>query len=287
MGNEQKLLAMRALANSYLKQSKSLLREVVPIGLLAELEAWLPKRRLMDPAIFISKAMCDLEGYIYGERELKISVLAGSTAAVSDDLIDSQLDIPHTKLRLLKDYRGIVEDGSLGLFYIFNRALLGALPTYFRERFKETIRGYNKAQEDSTRLFDPTITRDEIINIKDRAGGYSILLLHAMIFPHESVIVNNPNYQRNPLTKQEALYNYGAWLSRVDDLWDATKDSSRGMKQLATEGIATWESLPAETQRMKEGLETHFSRTRVKSMIEEHYTPLIDIEIFTKYGCGR
>ena len=284
MDNEQKLLAMRKTAKIYLKRSESIIREVVPSILSKELETWLPKRRLMDPAIFISKAICNLEGHIYGERELRISVLAGSAAAVSDDLIDSKSNIPCNRLRLLEDYGRNVESGSLGLFRAFNQGLLGTLPTDFREQFKETIRQYNKAQEDSAILFYPLITRDEVMDIKDRAGGYSILLLHAMMFPNEGVMVTNPNYQRNPITKQESLYNYGAWLSRVDDLWDATKDGSRGMKQLATERIVTWESLPTETQRMKKGLEAHFSRARVKDMIEEHYAPLIDIEIFTKYG---
>ena len=284
MDNEPRLLAMRELAKSYLEQSVDFIRDVVPRRLLAELDAWLPKRRLLDPAIFINRAICDLEDHVYGERELKISILAGSTAAVSDDIIDSQSDISHNKLRLLEDYERSVEGGNLGLFYAFNQGLLRVLPSDFRARFKEIIDQYNRAQEDSAKLFDPSITKGEIIDIKNRAGGYSILLLHAMISSGERIIVDNLDYLRYPMTKQEALYTYGAWLSRVDDLWDIRKDRLKWMKQLATERIITWESLPSETQRMKEGLETHFPRTSVERVIEEHYAPLIDMEIFTKYG---
>jgi len=275
---------MRILAEGYLKQSERFIRAVTPKRLLAELEDWLPKRRLVDPAIFINRAICDLEGHVYGEQELKILALAGSAAAVSDDLIDSKSDIPYEKLRLLGNYEGIEESGNLGLFYAFNQGLLEALPVNFRKKFKEMIREYNKAQEDSARFFNPLITREEITDIKDRAGGYSILLLHAIIFPNESITVSNPDYKRYPKTKQEALYNHGAWLSRIDDLWDIEKDRARGMKQLATEGIITWESLSDETQRMREGLEAHFPKDRVRMVMKRYYAPLIDREMFRKYG---
>ncbi len=287
MDDEQRLLKMRTLARSYLEQSVSFVREIVPRRLSEELETWLPKRRLIDPAIFINRAICDLEDHVYGELELRISVLAGSTAAVSDDIIDSQSNIPYEKLRLLGDYKENLESGNLGLFYAFNQSLVRVLPFDFRERFKEIINQYNMAQEDSSKLFDPSITKEEIIDVKDRAGGYSILLLHAMMFPDEPVMMYNPKYLRHPTSKQETFYIFGAWLSRVDDLWDIRKDKLNGMKQLATERIVTWKSLSSETQRMKECLEAFFPRKRVEGMIEEHYSSLINSEMFDKYGGSR
>jgi hypothetical protein len=284
MDNEERLLTMRKLANDYLIQSRKIIEPFVPSRLSTVFERWLPKRRMMDPAIFINRAMCDLECSIFGDRELEISVFAGSTAAISDDLLDYQLGIDYDKLLLLGDYKETEDKGELGLFSVFNQRLTNSLPSNFRDRFNKTIVEYNRAQRDSKKLLDTEITREEIVDTKNRAGGYSILLLHAMIYPEESVNITCPDYRRVPSTKQEALYNYGAWLSRVDDLWDIDNDVSKGMKQLATEGIILWETLQEETERMKSGLKFHYSSERVEEMILRHYSPLIDRKIFAKYG---
>lgn len=283
MDNEQKLLRIRESAAEYLVESADLIRYIVPDNLLADLEGWLPGRRYMDPAIFISRALCDLEGREYRDLEFRVSVLAGSAAAISDDILDERQNIPFSQIRLFEDYEGETGKGNLGLFYVFNRSLLKSLPPDFTEKFERIIKEYNLAQEDSSRLFGD-IEDEEVIDIKNRAGGYSILLLYSMLFPENSFAVDRPVYLSPPLTKHEALYTFGAWLSRVDDLWDAKKDVSKGMKQLATKGLVTWKSLPGETLRMRKCLEDYFPEERVTKMMDKHYAPLMDIDIFTKYG---
>ena len=67
MKNEQRLLAMRTLAKDYLEQPVSFIKEVVPRRLSTELDAWLPKRRFIDPAIFINRVICDLDACAFGE----------------------------------------------------------------------------------------------------------------------------------------------------------------------------------------------------------------------------
>lgn len=287
MGDEGRLLEMRGLAEDYLAQSEGILRGFVPEKLLPVFENWLTQRRLMDPAIFINRAMCDLEGRIFGDHELKVSVLAGSAAAIADDVLDSKQGTDYSNLFLFGDHKETGERRELNLFYALNQGLMSVLPVDFRSRFGRAIMEYNRAQQDSINLFNSEITLEGITDIKDRAGGYSILLLHAMVFPDETVGVTNPNYQKRPTTKQEALYDYGAWLSRVDDLWDIRSDSSKRMRQLATEGIVSWDSLPMETERMKAGLNNYYLSRRVQEMIVKHYSPLLDRKIFEKYGGNK
>lgn len=287
MDNEGRLLEMRDLAQVYLTQSEGILRSFVPEKLSDVFEKWLTQRRLIDPAIFINRAMCDLEEKMFGDCELKVSVLAGAAAAIADDVLDFRQRTDYINLFLFGDHQETGERGELDLFYAFNQGLISLLPADFRNRFGRVIMEYNRAQQDSITLFSSKITREDIIDIKDRAGGYSVLLLHAMIFPDETVEVTNLNYQKRPATKQEALYNYGAWLSRVDDLWDIRGDSSKGMRQLATEGIVSWNSLPMETERMKTGLNKYYPSKRVEKMIVDHYSHLLDKKIFEKYAGDR
>lgn len=282
MDDEHRLLEMRTLAMKYLDESANLIRQIAPKTLLTEVENWLPKRRLIDPAIFISRAICDLESKVFGKRELYLTAIAGSAMALSDDIIDSQSEITYDKVKLLENHESNYENGLLGLFKAFNYKLIRILPPDFRWEFEEIIKHYNLAQEESMKLFSPTISREEIASIKDRAGGYSVLLLHAMMYPEEKSITKTPIYLDTPSSKQEALYSYGAWLSRVDDLWDLEKDKSKGMKQLATEGIITWDSLPFETQKMKNCLRHFFPINTVNKFVEKHYSPLINYNLFIK-----
>lgn len=285
MDNEQRLLLMREEARRYLIISERILREITPDSLIRDLESWLKKRRFIDPAIFISRALFTLEGRLFGEEELGIAAIAGAAAAISDDLVDNKTEIPYERIELLQRHDTRKED-LLGLFDTFNHTLLDNLPATFQDKYKRIIFKYNEAQRDSAKLFEKSITIKEIKDIKNRAGGYSILLLHAMMFARDFEKGGMP-YSETQRRKFLTLYSFGALLSKIDDLWDEDKDRKRGIKQLATEGIITWQKLNEETERIKVRLKKHFQAERVDDMFEQHYTYLTDEDLFRKYGVQK
>ncbi|MBA7576811.1 hypothetical protein ES708_18653 [subsurface metagenome] len=157
----------------------------------------------------------------------------------------------------------------------------------FNNLHSRIIYEYNLAQKDSRQLFNQNISKERIIEIKDKTGGYAILLLKAMIFPENDFEENDFVYTENPKTKNEALYSFGAWLSRIDDLWDIEKDNLIGLKQLATERVVTWDSIISETEKMKNGLKEYYPSSKVNQVIQKYFAPLIDKEIYRKYGVNK
>jgi len=284
MDNEKALFAIRREAEMYRGLSGVFLRESIDPNLIDYLNSWLTQRRLIDPAIFINKSLCLLEGAPFGGRELEISVYAGSVAAVSDDLIDRCGFKALDRVALFTQSNEEFDLEGIYLLDFFNRKLKEMLPLDFTKKFRKIIFEYNRAQKDSRRLFDDFISPQELIDIKDRAGGYSVLLLHAMLFPDIELHQEEypPVFDQRSIT--QSLYLFGAWLSKIDDLWDETKDRSVGMKQLATEGIVTWESLKVETNRVLGYLKSYYPETRVREMFQRYYAPLADKDMAVKYN---
>lgn len=287
MDNEQKLLLMRKEALEYLEASGKILRNITPPMFLGDLELWLKSRRLIDPAIFITRALSTLEDKLFEERVLTLATLAGAAAAISDDLIDNKAQIPYERIVLLQRNKADRSEGLLGLFDTFNNALLGNLPSTFPHQYSRLIIEYNKAQKDSARLFEDAITLNEIKDIKNRAGGYSSLLLYAIMLEGSLEQEEKKHKGRSQKKKFSELYCFGGWLSKIDDLWDEEKDREGGMKQLATEGIVTWQMLYEETEKIKKRLKGCFQADSVEKMFKEHYAYLIDEALFRKYNIKR
>ena len=222
---------------------------------------WFGDQRTINAASItktFNEAICDLENQEFDSVRRDISYFAGATARISDDLTDNKEIDPH-HVFLLNSQNENSYSNSLGLFYALNLGLESLLPFDYLYRFRETKNRYNQSQVDSLRLFEKDVTYKEIIDIKNRTGGYSAFLLYTFMFPEieDPSVGFNGDYNPNgnlPITKEGALYNLGAWLSRIDDLYDKVLDNRRGMKQLATEGLVTWKELKLETQYTFDGL---------------------------------
>lgn len=223
----------------------------------------------------IGEAVCNLENEPFDENKRQISIFAGATARVSDNLLDNRVLSPEKVFLLNLRSRENTKDSipNQKLFYALDDRLTELLPSNFILDFRQVIELYNQAQADSVKLFEQ-IDREDIISIKDRAGGYSALLSYSFLFPKFGDPTLNligcyePHNRVFPKTKAEALYNFGAWLSRIDDLCDEPYDKKICMKQLATEGCVTWDSLRQETDYTFGGLKYFYLKEKVERFRE-------------------
>lgn len=293
MTNENTLLRIRNKARESSLLSERILREFIVKypDLSDEFNSWLHERRMIDPAIFLAGSLCDLENTTFEDNIFSTSVFAGAAGTVADDIIEENTFENTTQVELLIDqsYRFTPNSKKMELFYAFDIGLNHLLPAGFPRRNNEIISRYNKAQIDSRRLFYPSITKDEIIDVRNRVGGYTLILLHGLLFPDRISSIKDVNEEYKPLSsispsKSQALYNYGAWTNRVDDLWDEEKDRKIGMKQLATEGCITWDTLPTETRYVSDGLSLYYPKDNVDKVFKEYFAPLIDKSIADKYN---
>lgn len=287
MDDQAHLLRLREDGKRYQVASSPIIRAAVPQYLWDDLDAWLRKRRLMDPAVFISLALCDLERLEFDAQRFERAVLAGAAAAIADDLIDVQSGVPYEETELFRNSHQRHTRGVLGVFAAVNRGLIVSVGPGFCRRFAAIINAYNQAQMDSAQLSTPSTSPTDILDIKTRAGGFSVLLLYALMFPQWDDAVSDVALVEEPGSQSEALYGFGAWLSRVDDLWDVDKDRAQGIRQLATEGLVTWNTLPGETATMVNRLRSYFRNTSVDTWLENHYAPLLNEELFRRHGAGE
>ncbi len=283
------LSMLRKNASEYSEEAVRIFNEYIKgsyPNLLEEYNSWIGNRRTIDPAVFINETLCDLEGRVFDGNRKIVSFFAGAAGGISDGLVDSGSVEPSEIFLLNTDgYRNKTErDQHLKLFYAFNDGLANLLPVTFCRDFINVLKEYNQAQADSIRLFDKETSCEEIIDIKNRAGGYSVILLYGFLFPEAGDLSMNLTECYDPngdlaKTKCEALYNFGAWLSRVDDLWDESHDKKKGMKQLATERCVTWGSLKQETDYTFNGLSRYYPSKRVARIFIEKFNPLTNKEL--------
>lgn len=241
-----------------------------------EYAIWFCKERNINAAIgtkVINEAVCGLEGRIFDDHKKTLSFFAGATARMSDDLLDNGIVRAKEVFLLDNDPTRTARISSLRLLYALENRLADLLPPNFSSDFRNIISLFNQAQADSAMLLKSEVTPREIIDLKNRTGGYSVLLLYSFLFPElgDLNLDFKQSYYPNgnvPRTKQEALYNFGAWLSRVDDLLDKPYDKKIGMKQLATEGLITWRKLKQETEYTFHGLSSFYPLDRVKEFRE-------------------
>lgn len=290
VNNELKLLKIQEEAQEYFEESKRLFRIYINneySHLKQENEEWLKNRRKIDPALFINKFLCSIEGVLLKGRNLEVTLYAGAAAAISDDLLDKNGTLSPDRLSLFTQQKKTLSKRE-SLFNAFNSKLIKLLPPYFPTKFDYIIQKYNQVQIDTIKLFNPEIDKEDIVNIKDRAGGYSILLLHNILFPERRQRYQELNEKYSPYSVPnsvtQALYNFGSWLSRVDDLWDRVKDSEQGMKQLATEDCITWDRIQPETKEVFENLTRFYLPSRVNNIHQEYFEALVDKSLFEKYG---
>ncbi len=291
MENEYTLLRIRSKASESSLLSERILREFIANyhDLSDEFNSWLYERRMIDPAIFLAGSLCDLEGAAFEDNIFSVSVFAGASGTIADDIIEENAFEDTTQVELLTNqtHRSIPNSKKMELFYAFDTGLNHLLPTGFARYNNEIISRYNKAQIDSRKLFCPSVTKEDVIDIRNRVGGYTLILLHGLLFPDRisSIKDVNEEYKQSPpLSKSQALYNFGAWTNRVDDLWDEEKDRKIGMKQLATEGCITWDNLPIETRYVSIGLSLYYPKDNVDKVFKEYFAPLLDKSIADKYN---
>lgn len=244
-------------------------------GFNPEYENWKKTYRLNTVAIsgFLADQLCKLEGEKFDYEKRKIAYFGASAACISDDLIDKGI----------KDFKSFrlfsKKQSGNELFDMFNSNLMKLLPEGFAEKFRNIIGFYNYSQEQTSNLLKD-IESSEVLKIKNNTGGFPLILLDRMMFPEKEDLPNDfhPNYdsikKTLPLSKDEAIFNYGAMISRIDDLNDLEWDFAEGRKSLATEGLVTWKSLKEEFNYVRGGLRDFYPKKNVDNVMDI-YSPLI------------
>lgn len=237
-----------------------------------EYERWRTTHRINTTAYcaFIAGQFCKLEGIKFDEEKRKIAYLGSAAACISDDLIDktASIDIREVYFLDTMNHQTAKREDEQGLFYAFHSGLESLLPDDFKSRFNELIGLYNKAQMWGRKLnWHPN--HEEITEIKNGTGGYPILVLYSIIFPENNDSIRDfidfyvPQEMKMPETKANAIFNYGAMISRADDLADLELDKAEGRKSLATEGLVTWKSLEQDIKYAKKGLKKFYPEKTV------------------------
>ena len=270
--------------NEFKDEAKEILANVEEEGNVCsnDYKKWQETYRINTVACssFISGQLCGLEGIDFDISRRKIAYFGSASACISDDVIDKNPDLDARRFRFLDSqyHSNGKDDETQRLFYTFHSGLENLLPNEFKERFNQLIEKYNQFQEMAGDL-KKDITPEEVLNIKNGTGGYPILLLHRMMFPRYWDIPQNfsPNYDSSniilPRTKDEAIFNFGALISRIDDLSDLEWDLKDSRKSLATEKLVTWNSLNEDIKYVKEGLARFYPDKRVKSAMRLYSAP--------------
>ena len=214
---------------------------------------------------FIARQFCKLEGMEFDEEKRKKAYLGSAAACISDDLIDKTTSIDIREVYFLDtiNHQTAKREDEQGLFYAFHSGLENLLPDDFKSRSGELIGLYNQAQMWGRKLnWHPN--HEEIIEIKNGTGGYPILLFYNIVFPENEdstrdlIPLYAPQEMKMPETKAGAIFNYGAMMSRADDLADLELDKAEGRKSLATEGLVTLKSLGQDIKYVKDGLKKFY-----------------------------
>jgi len=247
---------------------------------------WRETYRLNTVAVssFVASQLCRLENLDFNVERRKIAYFGAAAACISDDIIDKNPEIDPRAFRFLDGSYNSNESnsGNTRLFYLFHSEMERLLPQSFATNFKNLIAKYNQFQELAGDL-RKDISQNEVLNIKNGTGGYPILLLHRMMHPSDSDIQLgfSPDYdlEKNilPKTKEQAIFNYGALVSRVDDLDDLKWDLRDSRKSLATEGLVSWRSLKNDVDYVSEGLKKFYSESDVNNVMDFYSTPWMHV----------
>jgi len=137
----------------------------------------------------------------------------------------------------------------------------------------QLINKYNEAQRQGRKL-NEELSNLELTTIKNNTGGYPAILFYKIIFPCSEDFSNDfipyyaPKEEIMPKTKTHAIFNFGAMLSRLDDLSDLKLDKNSGTKSLATQGLVTWNSLNQDLKYVGGGLKAFFPEKEVDSAMQ-------------------
>lgn len=256
-------------------EADSVLKNTVSSNILASKQyaAWKKGYRLNTTIYSAHFALqfCKLEGFDFNFTRRKMAYLGSATACISDDLIDNSDDWDLDKVAFLDCEGHKIGDKSLSLFYSFHEGLQQLLPDYFIVKHSNLIDRYNTLQEKS-KLLMGDLSNKELTEIKNGTGGYPFLLLHRIMFPDREDIADDfaPCYNPQgslPSNEDHAIFNYGALISRIDDLDDLRQDISEKRLSLATRNLITWSSINQDLLYVRKGLEKFYSTDRVDEVM--------------------
>ncbi|MFA6072959.1 MAG: hypothetical protein WC758_02520 [Candidatus Woesearchaeota archaeon] len=242
-------------------------------NLEVECEKWLAQKRNRGAMVLtktITETICDLENIDFNSKEKELSYFIAAAARMADDVTDDEM-FSSIKINVLTNYdKQMTKFPELNLFYAINQKLITDLSSTFINEHKVIINKYNEAQRDGSKLFNSN-SKEEVKDIRERQGGYSALILYFLTARNQKDILEEfkgvyAPLEALPKSKLQALYNCGAWLIRLDDLWDIEEDKREGRKQLASEGLTNWKQFREESEYVFKGLKQFYSSQKIDKM---------------------
>ena len=224
----------------------------------------------------LAESFCRLEGEELTEQRCRISFLVGAAVRLSDDLIDKK-GVRPSEVNLLSPLitKDTISDPDRRLFLAFDQGLKNILPADFKLRFKDSLYNYNAVQENILSLKSNN-SLSELIDLKCRTGGHTLLLLYAMLFPEKGdgsrdfVINYDPKGRLISQSKVGAIFNCGIFEAKLDDLGDIDRDKKEGYKSLATEGLITRNTVHNQIDYLETSLNKFYPKGPVTEIVKDY-----------------
>ena len=220
----------------------------------------------------VAKQFYELEGKDLDTFSRAKAYIASATACLADDLIDNYRQQNPREAYFLDNraHKPTREGVEKNLFYQLNAILQNLLPADFQTRFGGLIQRYNIAQAESRDL--DQASPEKVVRIKDATGGYPFLLLYKILFSETAFDEGfNPDYNpkrgKLPITKSGAIFNFGAMVSRLDDLSDIRLDKLAGKKSLVSEGFTSWGKISRDIEFVRAGFNRFYPSTNVENVM--------------------
>jgi hypothetical protein len=232
----------------------------------------------------LGKEFCKLEDRNYDKQEKIKMTLLGAVSRLINDLCGGKIVGPRESSLYFQEGKvDLTGDWRKKFGYELGLELERNLPLEFRETHASLVDALNKVMIENESLTSKETSKEDIVRIRNLKGGLYNLAIYSTLFPEFGDPLSRlstyvPNRKDLPETKEQALFNLGAFFTKLDDFFDAKQDSVWGIRQQFTEGVLTVKDLDEELQFANRGLRKHYGK-RVVSLEEITKTMLDTFKI--------
>lgn len=171
---------------------------------------------------FVANSFSKLNGRINSAAEAERNILFFLMSVLYDEIIDNQLmDEAELNQLFLNPSAANPSNFNERVLIFIHQELINQVDD--KESYWKTLQLTHRAQLDSKKQFDPSITRDQILDITKRKGGYTLLMCR--------------HYLKDPsnLATDDCWYTLGGLIQMTNDLYDTYKDNQEGIHTFANQ----------------------------------------------------
>jgi hypothetical protein len=175
---------------------------------------------LAVPAI-LGEAFCGLHGKKMNESERMAATAQGAMTGLFDDFFDKASMSDSAIESILENDDQTTGNSNEILFNHFYKTALQNVPD--KKKMQRALQEVYKAQVESKKQTQETVSEKEIIDISFYKGGASLVFYRSAFTPAASQ------------EEQELIYGLGSLMQLANDIFDVYKDRENGIKTLITE----------------------------------------------------